>query len=186
MWEKLGNALEMFICDGKGHFSESETIASHQCALRNEHFRKKETLKQQQSREDHEKKLPTKKCKVYVWRWDRDSGYTCESICQSENEEELDFYGRNQRVYNAFFNCWDLCNKFGAVEPDEFNVNNDVNSLVPPCEPPSIESPLSHAPLTPHSQFLAEPSFNPLLPPGSSTSPASRSMADSSNFSQKI
>ena len=104
-------------------------------------YQEKETPKQQQSREDCQKKPPTEKCKVYVWRQDRGSGYTCESIFQSENEDKLDFCRRNQKVYEAFSNCWDLCKDFGAVEPDEFDPNDDDNNLFPPCDPPSVGSP---------------------------------------------
>lgn len=114
-------------------------------ALRNERYKEKETPKQRQSREDRQKSPPTKKCKVYVWRRDGDGGYTRESIFQAENETELDFYGRNQKVYDAFSNCWDLCDDFGPVEPDEFDPN-DIDDFLPD-DPPSIAS-FSHSPST--------------------------------------
>ena len=137
-------------------------------ALRNERCKEKETPKQQQSREDREKKPPIKKCKVYVWRRDGDGGYTRESIFQSENETELDFYGKNQKVYDAFSNCWDVCDDFGAVEPDEFDPNDDDDDFdfLPPApnDSPSIAGP-SHAPSTaPPSHFQSSPeSPNPQL-----------------------
>jgi hypothetical protein len=152
-------------------------------ALRNERCKERETPKQRQSREDREKNPPTKKCKVYIWRRDGDGGYTRESIFQSENEEELDFYGRNQKVYDAFTNCWDLCDDFGAVEPDEFDPNDDDDDFFPsaPNNPPSIAS-ASHAPSTPppsHFQSLPESPHPPLMFASGSTPPPSHLQSSS-------
>lgn len=96
---------------------------------------------------------------MYIWRRDGNGGYARESIFQSENETELDFYGRNQRVYDAFSNCWDLCDDFGVIEPDEFDPNDDSDFPSPtPLNPSPVTSP-SHVlrlPSPAHSQFAPE------------------------------
>ena len=44
----------------------------------------------------------------------------------------LDFYSKNQKIYDAFSNEWDCCSKFGEVSQDDDGINNNFPMLPPP------------------------------------------------------
>ena len=100
----------------------------------NELLKARETPKQRQARESHEKNPPVKRTKIFLWRREENGGYRWESFYQAENGMHLDAYGKNQKIYDAFSNEWDCCEEFS---PDEFLDDDDIDDDFPMMPPPS-------------------------------------------------
>src|SRR6202522_2297745 len=100
----------------------------------------RETPKQRQSRESREKKPPTRRTKVFMWRRLEDGGYRRESYYQAENGVHLDTYGENQKIYDAFSNEWDCCHEFGELSGN-VEVPDDNDDNYPMMPPPSAAVP---------------------------------------------
>ena len=113
----LGTASSVLIPSWKAFFKNRQA--------RNERLMARETPNQRQAREGREKKPPTRKTKVFLWRRDENGEYRRESFFQAENGTHLDSYGPNQKIYDAFSNEWDCCEEFGKLSPDEFLDGDD-------------------------------------------------------------
>jgi hypothetical protein len=132
---------------------------------RNEILKARETPKQRQARESREMNPPVKRTKVFLWTREENGEYRRESFYQAENGLHLDSYGKNQKIYDAFSNEWDCCEEFGAVSPDEYLDDNDIDDEFPMMPPPSAAvGDKVMGPDTP----LADPS----VPPSAQPAPA--------------
>jgi hypothetical protein len=112
---------------------------------RNERLKARETPKERQSRENREKKPPTEKTKVFMWKRTESGEYRRQSFYQAENERYLGDYGKNQKVYDPFSNEWDCCSEFGEVSQDDVDDADidedfeDFSATSPPSDAPVAE-----------------------------------------------
>ena len=119
---------------------------------RNERLKARETPSQRQARENRERKPPTERTKVFMWKRTESGEYRRESFYQAENETFLSNYGKNQKVYDSFSNEWDCCSEFGEMAEDDVDDADiddvDDDDIDEDFEDFSATSPPSDAPVT--------------------------------------
>jgi hypothetical protein len=80
-----------------------------------------ESQEHRQIRLDRQRMPPTSSAKVFEWlknvkdptRWDRTP------VLKKERQDILDYYGSQQKRYDAWENEWDCCELFGPLDPDQ-------------------------------------------------------------------
>lgn len=108
--------------------------------LRNERSKVRETPKERQARESREKNPPTQNTKVFLWTKADNGEYRRESFYRAENGMNLDAYGTNQKIYDAFSNEWDCCYEFGESTDEEYLHDNGVDDNDPMMFSSSVDT----------------------------------------------
>jgi len=94
------------------------------CKVVNADMERGEKLQERQQRLTCKRQPPTTNAKVFQWKKDFNDVYQCMQVPKAECTDVLSEYGKNQKVYNAFFNEWDCILELGEVEQDEFEAMN--------------------------------------------------------------
>ncbi|KAL0575104.1 hypothetical protein V5O48_006854 [Marasmius crinis-equi] len=81
-----------------------------------------ETPKDRQARLSREQAAATKSCPgkrgPTVWYWKLEGGYRIRTQINQPNVESYWSYGRDQKHFDGWLNCWDICTEFGDPDPE--------------------------------------------------------------------
>jgi hypothetical protein len=80
---------------------------------------KRESPEERRKRLDRERQHPTAGARVFEWEKDDNDVYRRVEVPKAERTDVLEDYGRNQKVYDAFFNEWDCIAELGEMDQDE-------------------------------------------------------------------
>lgn len=80
---------------------------------------KRESAEDRRKRLNRERQRPTAGARVFEWEKDDNDVFQRIEVPKAERTDVLENYGRNQKVYDAFFNEWDCIAELGKMDEDE-------------------------------------------------------------------
>ena len=99
---------------------------------------KRESPEERRKRLNRERQHPTAGARVFEWEKDDNDVYQRVEVPKAERTDVLENYGRNQKVYDAFFNEWDCIAELGEMDQDEIErMDWGEESILYDPQPPS-------------------------------------------------
>ncbi|KAL0062093.1 hypothetical protein AAF712_011020 [Marasmius tenuissimus] len=97
---------------------------------------RKESPLQRQTRVNREKEAVAKRCPgkkgPSIWYWRQRGPHRVRTLLtRRQHEDHWNFYGRDQKRFDGWSNCWDICSEFGEFDSENDDDFDDTPAIVP-------------------------------------------------------
>ncbi|KAF8961290.1 hypothetical protein BDZ97DRAFT_1921365 [Flammula alnicola] len=110
--------------DHREDHRENQTLSPQQFLKKRQELHQKmkanESPQEKQTRESRTKNPPKrKKVKVFEWEESPEGSWKRTMLTQAMFEDVFSDFGKHQKIYDPFFNEWNLCHEFGPMDEEQ-------------------------------------------------------------------